>query len=99
MSQADGSFEGLALPHLELVFRVARRLTRDDHEAEDLVQETLLKAYKSFPRFELREYGIKPWLLRILHNTYLNRQMHTAKGPVLVDERVLDEGKSARPAS
>lgn len=75
MGAADErSFEQLAIPHLGLVYRVARRLCRNEHEAEDLTQETFLKAHRSFDRFEMREFGIRPWLLRILRNTFLNRQ-------------------------
>ncbi|RMF73390.1 MAG: sigma-70 family RNA polymerase sigma factor [Planctomycetota bacterium] len=90
------TFEELAVPHIEAVFRVARRLARNLHEAEDLVQETYLKAYKAFDRFELREYGIRPWLLRILHNTFLNRRVRENKAPRATEqaalERVPDEG-------
>lgn len=93
----DESFESLALPQLDLVYRVARRLTRREHEAEDLVQETYLKAYKSFDRFELREYGIKPWLLKILHNTFLNRRAREAKAPRATDQQVLEESRAANP--
>ena len=56
-------FEEYVLPHLDSVFRVARRLTGSDTEADDLVQETMLRAFRAFPRFEMREYGVKPWVL------------------------------------
>ena len=84
-AKAEKSFEELAVPHLELVYRVARRLCRNEHEAEDLVQETYLKAYKAFERFEMREFGIKPWLLKILHNTFLNRLARQRRAPRLAD--------------
>jgi RNA polymerase sigma-70 factor (ECF subfamily) len=90
------SFEALALPELELVYRVARRLCGRDDEAEDLVQETYLKAYKSYARFELREYGIRPWLLRILNNTYLNRRTREARAPSATDQQVLEEQQPGR---
>ncbi len=76
---ADSSFEAVALPHADAVYRVARRLTKDQHEAEDLVQETFLKAYQAFARFEMREFGIRPWLMRILHNTFLNRRVRESR--------------------
>lgn len=94
-SREKPNFEQLALPHLELLYRVARRLTRHEQEAEDLVQETYLKAYQSFARFELREYGIKPWLLRILHNAYLNRRARAARAPRAIDSQTLEEGQAA----
>jgi len=91
--RADGekSFEELAVPHLETVFRVAVRLTRSDHEAEDLVQETYLKACKAFGRFEMREFGIRPWLLRILHNTFLNRMTREKRAPKATDQQALEQ--------
>jgi RNA polymerase sigma-70 factor (ECF subfamily) len=89
------SFEQLALPHLDVVYRVARRLVRDAHEAEDLVQETFLKACRAFERFELRDMGVRPWLLKILHNTYLNRATRQARGPRTTDQQTLDETQQA----
>lgn len=86
----DKAFEALAVPHLELVYRVARRLSGDDHEAEDLVQETYLKAYRAFERFELRDHGIKPWLLKILHNSFLNRATRQKRAPRATDDRNLE---------
>src|SRR5262249_428804 len=88
------SFEALALLHLAIVYRIARRLTRSDHEAEDLVQETFLKAHKAFGRFEMREFGIRPWLLRILHNTFLNRQAHQKRGPRPAELQALEQSES-----
>lgn len=83
MPEGDKSFESLALPHLEALFRVARRLTRSDHEAEDLVQDTILRAYKAFRTFEMREFGIRPWLLRILNNVFLTWLAREKKSPRL----------------
>ncbi len=92
----DNSFEALAVPHLEAVYGFARRLARNEHEAEDLLQETYLKACKAFGTFDLREFGIKPWLLKILYNSYLNRQVREGHAPRVADnselEAVLDRG-------
>lgn len=87
--EGSKSFEELAVPHLEAIYRIARRLTRDAHAAEDLTQETYLKAYKSFASFEMREFGIKPWLLRILHNTFLNRLARDQRTPRPTDDSQL----------
>jgi RNA polymerase sigma-70 factor, ECF subfamily len=95
VSADDKSFEALALPQLDTVYRVARRLTRDEHEAEDLVQETYLKAYRAFDRFEVREFGIKPWLLRILNNTFINRALHERKAPRPTDQQTLEQAAEA----
>ncbi|MBL8880224.1 MAG: RNA polymerase sigma factor, partial [Phycisphaerales bacterium] len=92
-------FSRLALPHVDAVFRVARRLCQSDHEAEDLVQETYLKALKGFTDFELREFGIRPWLLRILHNAFLNRRARSMRAPRTVDQIALDAVAVESPAS
>ena len=99
-NESEQSFEALALPHLETVYRVARRLARNEHDAEDLVQETYLKAHKAFGRFEMREFGIKPWLLKIMHNTFFNRQTRQRKAPRAIDQQMLEQvqaGDSAIP--
>ena len=96
LARADeNAFERLALPHLDTLYRVARRLTRNEHEAEDLVQETYLKAYAAFGRFEVREFGIRPWLLKILNNTFLNRATRDKKNPKATDQQTLDQTPAA----
>ncbi|MBA3716526.1 MAG: sigma-70 family RNA polymerase sigma factor [Pyrinomonadaceae bacterium] len=60
-------FEAAALPHLNQLFRTAARLVGNRTEAEDLLQETYLQAWKSFHRFELGT-NCRAWLFRILHN-------------------------------
>jgi len=98
----EQSFEALALPHLETVYRIARRLCRNDHEAEDLVQETYLKACGAFSRFQMREFGIRPWLLKILHNTFFNRRARQKNAPKSVDQQTLDQvsaGEHIGPAA
>ncbi len=96
MDSADEkSFEALALPHLDTLYRVARRLTRNEHEAEDLVQETYLKAHRAFNDFEVREFGIRPWLLRILNNTFLNRVARERRAPKATDQHALEQTQAA----
>lgn len=57
-------------PHLEQIRRGAYRLTANRFDAEDLVQETLLKAYKGFHTFEAGS-NIRAWLFRIMHNAWV----------------------------
>jgi RNA polymerase sigma-70 factor (ECF subfamily) len=78
-------FEDQCLVHLDSVYRMARRLAHDDAEAEDLVQDTLVRAFRAFDRFELREYGVKPWLFKILHNTFYTHRGQTRRQPTLLD--------------
>jgi RNA polymerase sigma-70 factor, ECF subfamily len=84
-------FEEVVLCHFDLVYRLALKLTHDQHEAEDLVQETFLKAHRAFAGFELRGYGAKPWLLKILHNVYLTRRGKAGRSPTLMDDLSLDD--------
>lgn len=83
-------FEEIALPHLDAVFGVARALTSRANDAEDLVQETFVRAFAAFDRFELREYGAKPWLLRILHNVYYSDYGRQKRCPTLLDDLDFD---------
>ncbi len=77
-------FEGLALRHLDALYGAAVRLTRNERDAEDLVQDTLLRAYRFFERFE-RGTNIKAWLFKILTNTFINRYRRANKERSLVD--------------
>ena len=82
-------FEKLAMEHLDMLYRIARRLTRDTASAEDLVQETFLRALRSRDSFELKEYGIRPWLLRIMHNLHVTRFKREKRQPTAIDEEHL----------
>jgi len=79
-------FEAIVLPHLDAVFRVALVLGRNASEADDLVQETFTRALRAFDGFELREYGAKPWLLRILHNVFYSQGNSRRREPTLLDD-------------
>lgn len=76
----DAMFERVVVPEIDVLLRVARSITRSDVEAEDVVQDTLLRAYRSIDRFD----GQHPraWLLTILRNAYRNRIRR--RRPVLV---------------
>lgn len=79
-------FEQHALPHLDMVYCMARTLTGDEFDAEDLSQETFARAFRGFDRFELREYGARPWLLRILYNVFYSQQMKHYREHTLLDD-------------
>ncbi len=70
-TQTPDAFDELVNEHLTALVRAARRLCAGRPEAEDLVQDTLLKAYRSFHKLEPSS-RLRPWLLRIMHNTYVS---------------------------
>lgn len=77
---ASARFERWVLPEVEVMLRVARSITRDPHDAEDLVQDTMLRAYRSIDRFDGRHP--RAWLLTILRNAEINR--HRRQRPSLL---------------
>ena len=80
MHNVRATFERTVLPLLDELFKFALKLTSNEKElAEDLVQETLLRAYRSFENFEMREFGVKPWLLKIMHNIYFTELISRKK--------------------
>ncbi len=101
-------FEETALEYLTPLFNLALNLTRNRKDAEDLVQETYLRAYRFFDSYQPGTH-IKAWLFRILRNTFINRYRAAKVRPDEVDfskveeayERVVDEHflQANRPVS
>ena len=83
-------FETEARPHLDTLYSTALRLTRSPVDAEDLVQDTLVRAYRFYNRFESGT-NFKAWLLRIQMNAFVNRYRRAAR------ERQVFEGPMATP--
>ncbi|MGA8622464.1 MAG: RNA polymerase sigma factor [Candidatus Sulfotelmatobacter sp.] len=69
-SLPSGTFEQLAMPHFDRLYNFACWLTHDRHEAEDLVQETYVKALKGFSSFQ-QGTNFRAWIYRILRNAFL----------------------------
>ncbi len=88
---ADTRFREQVLAELDVLYRVARRLTGDSNDAEDLVQDVLVRAYRAFDRFDGR-YP-RAWLLTILRNTHVNQLRK--RRPDLLDDEVA-QGLPAR---
>lgn len=82
--QLYDAFEKEAVPHMDSLYNFALRMTGDSDEADDLVQETYLKAFRFFDKFE-RGTNCKAWLFRIMKNTYINSYRKTSKEPDKVD--------------
>jgi RNA polymerase sigma-70 factor, ECF subfamily len=87
--ERESAFRAYVQPELELLLRVAIRLTRDPVEAEDLVQDTLLRAYRAIDRFDGRHP--RAWLLTILRNTNINRVRKRRPDLLDADDRRLTE--------
>ncbi|MET1038264.1 MAG: sigma-70 family RNA polymerase sigma factor, partial [Aeromicrobium sp.] len=73
-------FEVDALPFLDQLYSAALRMTRNPHDAEDLVQETYSKAFSAFHQFKPGT-NLKAWLYRILTNTYINSYRKKQRQP------------------
>lgn len=87
---ARPSFADLALPLLPALYNLARWLTRDAGDAEDLVQESLLKALRGFESFETGT-NFKAWIFRILRNTYLTSRSGLAAMRTVALEEQLEQ--------
>lgn len=77
-------FERAALEHLDTLYGVALRLTRNEQNAEDLVQDTYVRALRFYDRFEWGT-NIRAWLLRIMTNTFINCYRRNQKERQLTD--------------
>jgi len=93
----SSSFETDALASLDSLYRTALRLTHRPEEAEDLVQETYLKAFRSADRFEPGT-NLRAWLFTILHNTARNRVRDRARDTVTVDSEAVERADLSSPA-
>src|SRR6202789_209564 len=93
-STQTSEFEELALPFLASLYNVAFWLSRNATDAEDLVQETFLKALRGFATFETGS-NFKAWIFRILRNTYLtSRSGLAAKRTVPLEDELNESGES-----
>ena len=89
---ADGGFAREALSYIDSLYGTALRLTRRPADAEDLVQDTFLKAFRSSGQFE-RGTNLKAWLFTILHNTFRNMRRHDGRNPIEVDSEVVEQAE------
>jgi RNA polymerase sigma-70 factor, ECF subfamily len=91
--KAATSFEIEAVPHLDAVFRFAFRLTGSAPDAEDLVQETFLRAYRSWHRYEPGTRA-KSWLFTICRNAFLRQRQHDTRRDEVMLKAVNDAGST-----
>jgi RNA polymerase sigma-70 factor, ECF subfamily len=86
----DDAFTAEALSYVDSLYGTALRLTRRPQDAEDLVQETYLKAFRAARQFE-RGTNLKAWLFTILHNTFRNMRRHDVRNPVDVNSETVEQ--------
>jgi len=84
-------FSSGQLPYRDQLYKTALRMTRSAEETEDLLQETYLKAYSHYDRFQ-EGTNLKAWLFRIMKNTYINSYRKKKVQPVHLEFDELQEG-------
>ena len=95
--ESSDRFAEEALSYVDALYGTALRLTRRPADAEDLVQDTYLKAFRSSAQFEPGT-NLKAWLFTILHNTFLNMRRHDGRNPVDVDSEAVEQAADLRPS-
>lgn len=99
LKQLKADFEKEAIPHMTLLHNYAYRMCNSQLDADDLVQETYLRAYRFFHKFE-KGTNCKAWLFRIMKNLFINKYRKNQKEPGKVDyediENFYDSIKSER---
>jgi len=94
--QRPKEFDSLVLEHLDMLYAVALRFTRNKADAQDLTQNTVVKALRFHERFKKGTY-IKAWLLTILRNTFINDYRRKTRRPALVELTGSEAAKSSAP--
>ena len=97
LASVSPAFEAEALASLDSLYRTALRLTRVPADAEDLVQETYLKAFRAAASFNPGT-NLRAWLFTILHNTARNRARDRARDAVAVDSEVVERAAELPPS-
>jgi RNA polymerase sigma-70 factor (ECF subfamily) len=97
VEERTARFEATALPFLDQLYSAALRMTRKPADAEDLVQETYVKAFAAFHQFE-EGTNLKAWLYRILTNTYINLYRKKQRQPQQSMSDEIDDWSLARAA-
>jgi len=92
-------FEREAVPHMDALHNFALRLTGDEDDANDLLQETYLRAFRFFDKFE-KGTNCKAWLFRIMKNSFINAYQKKKKTPVQLDyEEVEKYYENVKPSN
>ncbi len=92
------SFETQALAYIDNLYAAAMRLTANQADAEDLVQDTDLKAFRAAGQFRPGT-NLKAWLFTILHNTFLNDRRRAGRNPVETAGDLIEQAPAAAPGT
>jgi RNA polymerase sigma-70 factor (ECF subfamily) len=84
------NFEREALPHMDALYRTALRMTKNEGDAEDLVQEAFAKAYRFWDKFEPGS-NCRAWLFKIMTNIFINEYRSKSRAPVAVNVDDIDD--------
>src|SRR5262245_60655080 len=88
--QKRNEFEKQAMPHVDALYGAAYRLTRNARNAEDLVQDSLLRAYRFWDSFQ-QDSNCKAWLLRIVTNTFINEYQRKKRSRQVLDAATAEQ--------
>ena len=84
LNKVKQDFEIYALPHMQILFNYARKISANYSDADDLFQDTYLRAFRFFHNFEIGS-NCKAWLFKIMKNCFINKYRKDKKNPQIVD--------------
>jgi RNA polymerase sigma-70 factor (ECF subfamily) len=84
LQKRQTDFEAEAVPHMDVLFNFALRTTGNGDDAHDLLQETYMKAFRFWDKYE-KGTNVRAWLFRIMKNSYINRYRKETREPGMVD--------------
>ncbi|MGH3472803.1 MAG: sigma-70 family RNA polymerase sigma factor [Nocardioidaceae bacterium] len=98
VEERTARFERDAMVYIDQLYSAAMRMTRNPHDAEDLVQETYAKAFAAFHQFK-EGTNLKAWLYRILTNAFINNYRKKQRQPIQDSHEVIEDWQLARAAN
>ncbi|MFZ1977979.1 MAG: sigma-70 family RNA polymerase sigma factor, partial [Bacteroidota bacterium] len=84
LQKRQSEFEAEAVPHMDVLYNFALRTTGNGDDAHDLLQETYMKAFRFWDKYE-KGTNVRAWLFRIMKNSYINRYRKETREPGMVD--------------
>lgn len=94
-AQDEHTFTVLLRPHIEVMFRMAYRWTRDEHTAEDLLQECLIKLASRVDELQAIE-NLRPWLIKVLYRGFVDDYRSRARKPVVLETELQSHANDNR---